>query len=182
MLTPSVSRLFAQVSSVTESARSTSILWITGPSADLQQRLQRIEGLPPSIVLTPHAPADGDALSNEALDLIADTIDCRQVRVILVCGQTAAATVHTDGVARQRASGFDSILQRVGEHAKSRLRAQACVRSRLNRIQSHPRVAQALNRGVVSIHGVYYASECDAFLVYDPESDQFVPFAEMPPA
>ena len=182
MLTPSAFRFCVPESTATENARSTSILWITGPSADLQQRLKRIEGLPPSIVLTPHAPADGDALSNEALHLIADTIDCRQVRVILVCGQTEEGTLYTDGVARQRASGFDSILQRVGEHAKRRQRAQVCVRSRLNLIQSHQRVAQALNRGVASIHGVFYVSECDAFLVYNPESDQFVPFAEMPPA
>ena len=60
MLTPSVPRFSAPEATATENTRGSAILWLTGPAVDLQQRLKRIEGLPPSIVLTPHAPADGD--------------------------------------------------------------------------------------------------------------------------
>ena len=182
MLTPSAFRFCVPESTATENARSTSILWITGPSADLQQRLKRIEGLPPSIVLTPHAPADGDALSGQTLELIANLIEHRKVRVILVCGHADDVTVRTQHEVRPRAHGFDSILQRVGDRAARRQRAQARVCAQLDLIQSQERVALALARGEVSIHGVFYASECDAFLVYDPARDQFVSVSEMSPA
>jgi hypothetical protein len=52
----------------------------------------------------------------------------------------------------------------------------------LNLIQSQERVALALARGEVSIHGVLYVPECDAFLAYDPKRDQFISVSEIFPA
>ena len=182
MLTPSVPRFSAPEATATENTRGSAILWLTGPAVDLPRRLKRIEGLLPSLVVASHTPADGDALSGQTLELIANLIEHRKVRVILVCGHADDVTVRTQHEVRPRAHGFDSILQRVGDRAARRQRAQARVCAQLDLIQSQERVALALARGEVSIHGVFYASECDAFLVYDPARDQFVSVSEMSPA
>lgn len=156
-------------------------LWVTGPALELQQKLARIDGLQPTIIVRSEMACDTDTITNQTLDLIADAIFSRDVRCIVVCGQPGDAPLSSrldQCLPQECARGYGHILQGTSARLEHQQRIQERVRTQLKQIRSHTGVALALTSHAISLCGMYYAPESDAFLVYDRTVDRFVPIAE----
>lgn len=164
-----------------ESSKDTSTLWITGPSLELQQKLVKISGLQPTVILGSDTPCDTDTFPNHTIDLIADAILCRALRWIVVCGQPSDVPLRSgkDQFAPQEStSGYDQMLQRIRDRMERQQRGQERVRTQLGQIRSKARVAFELTSHAISLCGMFYIPESDAFLVYDRTEEQFVPIVD----
>ena len=164
-----------------ESSKDTSTLWITGPSLELQQKLLKISGLQPTVILGSDTPCDTDTFPNHTIDLIADAILCRALRWIVVCGQPSDVPLRSgkDQCAPQEStSSYDQMLQRIRDRMERQQRGQERVRTQLGQIRSEARVAFALTSHAISLCGMFYIPESDAFLVYDRTEEQFVPIVD----
>lgn len=155
-------------------------LWVTGPSLELHQRLVRTNGLQSTILIRTEMPTDADKLSNLTLNLIADAIVYRDVRSVVVCGQSSDVAVNSPRdqcSPQEEASGYDQMLQRICDRMERQRSAQERVLTQLDQIRTHPCVALALISQFISLCGMFYIPESDAFLVYDCIEDRFVPIA-----
>jgi hypothetical protein len=164
-----------------ESSKDISTLWITGPSLELQQKLARVSGLKPAIIIRPDMPCDTDPFPNHTLNLIADAFLYRDVRWIVVCGQGSDAPLRSrmDQCSPQEGkSSYGQMLQRICDRLERQQRAQDRVRTQLDQIGSHAGVAHALTSHAISLCGMFYIPDSDAFLIYDHAEDQFLPIAE----
>ena len=164
-----------------ESSKNTSTLWIIGPSLELQQKLVKISGLQPTVILGSDTPCDADTFPNHTIDLIADAIRYRDVRWIVVCGQPSDVPLRSrmDQCApRESSSSYDQMLQRIRDRMERQQRAQDRVRTQLDQIRSNARAALTCTAPAIRLCGMFYIPESDAFLIYDRAEDQFVPIAE----
>lgn len=178
-----LSKLFwnaAPVNLPCEAVRPTSCgeLWVTGYSPMLHRKLVKTSGSKSTVVVRPRTPCDADILSNQTLNLIADTIVHRKVRRVIVCGEPDDAIAHDPTEhfqPQENERSFDQLLHRICARQQCQRTAQRHVIARLDQIRNHARVASALSSQCSSLCGMFYVPECDNFLVYDRAVDRFVP-------
>lgn len=161
--------------------RSGWTLLITTGSLELQQKLVSIAGPRPTIILGLDELSDSETLRSSTLDLLADTIRNREVRAIVVCGQTADVAVPARSVRcdqGEESSSFSRMLRRMRDCMVRQTRAQNRMRSQLNQIRSHARIACASRSPAIGLFGILHVAESNLFFVYDQAENQFVPLAE----
>lgn len=156
-------------------------LWITGPSPGLQEKLVRIRGLQPARILCLEMSDDTDYLSEQSLELVAAGILRRDVRCVVVCGQPDDVPLRTrtdQGSTPKSESSYGQMLQRIAARLDRQQRVQNRIRTQLNQIRAIAGVTPSLTSGAVSLCGIFYIPESDAFLLYDQAKDQFTPIVE----
>lgn len=171
------------LNSVVEAAKPKDIrsLWITGPSPDLQQKLVRMHSLQPVIIFCPEISGDTDRISNHTLELVVAAIRHRDVRHVVVCGQPNDVPLHSErdqGATQESESSYSQMLRRIAARLDRQQRVQNRIRHQLDQIRTITGVAGVLTSCAVSLCGMFYIPESDAFLIYDHAKDQFAPIVE----
>ena len=131
-----------------------------------------------AMIISLSDPADDDAPSTRMLDLIADVVVQRNVCRIVVCGQPSDACLTADAdqpALQEETTGYHQMLQRIQARIERQHLVQRRVLTQMGRIATHSRLAQAVASRPISLCGLFYIPECDAFLVYDDSADRFIP-------
>lgn len=154
-------------------------LWITGPSVALRQRLLAIRALPSMSIICPEADCSNAVLSNQTIEWITRYIVERGIVCVVVCGEADdLCSGAADSRDSKQTGPFSRMLQRIVDHSARRRRVQDRVRTWLQQIRSHERISALSRKRRIRLMGIFYARECDAFLVHDRGTDQFVPLLE----
>lgn len=159
-------------------AANSSCLWILDSSPELHRKLSAARESLNAIILQPGTPCDEDTLPHHTLELIARIIRTRNVNRIIVCGQATDAMQDSGPERHSPGAGlrlYQQILHRIRSRAELRRRAQDRVIMRLEQISSHADLAYAMSLRSISLSGMFYITESDAFLHFDRNLNAFVP-------
>jgi hypothetical protein len=156
-------------------------LWITGPSVALKQRLMTFRGLPSTTIISPETECETEVLPAKTIEVIAGCVVRHGVCCVVVCGEAddvCSRSLADESPLHEPTSRYGRMLQRIVDRSVQRRRVQDRVRTWLKQIHSHERISTVSRGRSIRLIGMFYVPECDAFLVHDQPTDQFVPIME----
>lgn len=156
-------------------------LWITGRSTALKQKLATLRGLPSTTIISPETECGTDVLTPQTTEVIGHYIVRRGVCCVVVCGEADDIDVRSAGgnsALHDNTSPYGRIVRRIVDRSAQRRCVQDRIRNWLNHIRSDARFSAVCRIRSIRLIGMFYVPECDAFLVYDRVTDQFLPLME----
>lgn len=157
-------------------------LWVTGASSDLRQKLTTTTDLQSTLLIQPSTFDEPDRLSQGTLDLIADTLQCRHLRSVIVCQQLTPEDADpqrsTRAVSSRERRQYNEVLMRIRAHKDAQQRLESRVLSQMDQIRRDSRIGKAMSSQETKLYGMVYIPKSDAFLIYDRAIDSFVPIRE----
>jgi hypothetical protein len=155
-----------------------STLWFTGPCPGLEQKLLETS-LPRTTIIRPGRDCEPDGFPDlQTLNLIAHYIAEHAVKHVIVWGQTGDVPNAVDARQSPGQGGTDSfarMIHRIYERLNRLRIAQDLVRTRFDRIRTHPGISQAIEERSVRLSAVFHIEETGAFLIFDHVAKEFVP-------
>lgn len=156
-------------------------LWITGRSTALKQKLLTLRELPSTTIISPETDCGTDFLTPQTTEVIGGYIVRRGVCCVVVGGEADDVGVHPAGgnaALHDKTSPYGRISRRIADRSAQRRRVQDRIRAWLKHLRSDALISAVCRKRAIRLVGMLYIPECDAFLVYDRRTDQFLPLME----
>lgn len=154
-------------------------LWMVCNDPVMDRVLERIRNIEPALVLRRH----GNRLSGEryrsfgATSAIHYAVERLRVREIIICGHSmcsAFATEDDPATRRDRANGFEGLMQRICRREELNHASQENVVRELALLETQTFAAYESSLCQVEVHGLFYFAESGIFTRYDKVKRRFL--------